>query len=37
MFEPGSRSKDTTTFTLPADVDAFSDAVASLIDGLARW
>jgi len=37
MFEPGSRSKQTTTFMLPADVDAFSDAVAPMVDGLARW
>jgi hypothetical protein len=37
MFEPGSRSKQTTTFMLPTDVDLFSDAVAPLVDGLARW
>ncbi|WP_433342716.1 hypothetical protein [Micromonospora sp. CA-111912] len=37
MFEPGSRSRQTSTFMLPEDVSAFSDAVASSIGGLAQW
>ncbi|MCW2639332.1 MAG: hypothetical protein JWP76_1638 [Dactylosporangium sp.] len=37
VFEPGSRSKQTMTFMLPADVAAFSEAVAPSIAGFAQW
>ena len=37
MFEPGSRSKQVPTFMLPADVAAFSEAVAQPIVDLASW
>ena len=37
MFEPGSRSKQTSTFMLPEDVAAFDKALAPAIHGLARW
>jgi hypothetical protein len=37
VFEPGSRSRQTATFMLPADVDAFSEAPAPSIEGLAQW
>lgn len=37
VFEPGSRSKQVATFMLPADVAAFSDAVAEPIADLASW
>ncbi|XVU21492.1 hypothetical protein ACQPZJ_29990 [Actinoplanes sp. CA-054009] len=37
MLEAGSRSRQMTIFMLPADVAAFSDAVAQPIAGLASW
>src|SRR3954464_4022031 len=37
MFEPGSRSKVTTTFALPADIDAFEAVLAPGIVGFAQW
>jgi hypothetical protein len=37
MFEPGSRSKQTSTFMLPEDVAAFDKALAPAIHGLAQW
>lgn len=37
MFEPGSRSKQTSTFMLPEDVAAFDEALAPAIHGLAQW
>lgn len=36
-FEPGSRSRQTSTFMLAADVDAFSLALAPAIAGIAHW
>jgi hypothetical protein len=37
VFEAGSRSKQVATFMLPADVAAFSDAVAQPIADMASW
>jgi hypothetical protein len=37
MREPGSRSKQTSIFMLPADEAAFDEALAPAIHGLARW
>jgi hypothetical protein len=37
MFEPGSRSKQTSTFMLPDDEAVFDDALAPAIHGLAQW
>jgi hypothetical protein len=37
MFEPGSRSKQTSTFMLPEDEAAFDTALAPAIRGLAQW
>lgn len=37
MFEPGSRSKQTSLFMLPEDEAAFDTALAPAIRGLAQW
>jgi hypothetical protein len=37
VFEPGSRSKQVSTFMLPADAAAFSEAVAPAIVDFAQW
>jgi hypothetical protein len=37
VFELGSRSKQVMTFMLPADVAAFSEALAPSISGFANW
>jgi hypothetical protein len=37
MFEPGSRSKQTSTFMLPEDEAAFDEALTPAIHGLAKW
>jgi hypothetical protein len=37
MSEPGSRSKQTSTFMLPEDEAAFGKVVAPAIHGLAQW
>lgn len=37
MFETGSRTRQVATFMLPADVAAFSRAVAGPIAGFAAW
>ncbi|MDW5328329.1 hypothetical protein [Plantactinospora sp. KLBMP9567] len=37
MFEPGSRSKQVSTFMLPADEAAFDDALAPAVADLGQW
>lgn len=37
MFEPGSRSRQASTFMLSADEAAFDAALAPVIAGLAQW
>ncbi|MGC4864781.1 hypothetical protein ACLQ3B_05005 [Micromonospora sp. DT53] len=37
MFEPGSRSKQVSTFMLPADEAAFDEALAPAIADLGQW
>jgi len=37
MFEPGSRSKQVSTFMLPEDEAAFDDALAPAIADLGHW
>jgi hypothetical protein len=37
MFEPGSRSKQTSTFMLPEDEATFDQALSPAIAGLATW
>ncbi|MGC4864730.1 hypothetical protein ACLQ3B_04745 [Micromonospora sp. DT53] len=37
MFEPGSRSKQVSTFMLPEDEAAFDEALGPAIAGLGQW